>query len=292
MIACCFTSCAACLAPFLVIFDLHSHSTASDGALAPRALIERAAQQGVGTLALTDHDTVAGIAEARAAAEAGELKLVAGVEISVTWEKRTVHIVGLQVDSTNSVFQAGLAQVRSGRIERARLMAESLAGVGISGAFAGANAYAANPEMIGRTHFARFLVADNHANSVAAVFRKYLVPGKPGYVKHHWATLSEAVGWINTAGGQAVVAHPGRYDMGRERMNQLLGEFRDLGGVGIEVVAGSHSTGHVPVFADYAAHFGLRASAGSDFHAPGEGGREVGRLQKLPERCVPIWKDW
>lgn len=275
-----------------MIFDLHSHSTASDGVLAPAVLVARAAERGVGTLALTDHDTLQGLAEAQAEARAVGIRLIPGVEISVTWEGRTVHVLGLNIDPDNPALAAGLAGLRAGRVERAQRMADSLAAVGIGGAFAGSAIYATNSDMIGRTHFARFLVNSGHVGSVPAVFKRFLVPGKPGYVKHEWASLTEAVGWITGAGGEAVLAHPGRYDMGRERMNQLLGAFRDLGGSGIEVVAGSHTTGHVPVFADYAAAFGLKASIGSDFHAPGEGGRELGRLQALPTRCVPIWKDW
>lgn len=275
-----------------MIFDLHSHSTASDGVLAPSALVARAAERGVGTLALTDHDTVRGLAEAQTEAQAVGIRLIYGVEISVTWEGRSVHVLGLNIDPDDHALGAGLAGLRAGRVERAQRMAESLAAVGIGGAFAGSAVYATSGDMIGRTHFARFLVNSGRAGSVPAVFKRFLVPGKPGYVKHEWASLTEAVGWITGAGGEAVLAHPGRYDMGRERMNQLLGEFRDLGGSGIEVVAGSHTTGHVPVFADYAAAFGLKASMGSDFHAPGEGGRELGRLQALPARCVPIWQDW
>jgi 3',5'-nucleoside bisphosphate phosphatase len=275
-----------------VSFDLHSHSTASDGVLAPHELVARAAARGVSALALTDHDTVQGVAEAQAAAQVAGIRLVNGVEISVSWLGRTVHIVGLNVDTDNAPLLAGLAMVRSGRVARARTMADSLAAVGIGAAFEGAAVYATNLEMIGRTHFARFLVNSGRVGSMPSVFKRFLVPGKPGYVKHEWASLSEAVGWIVGAGGEAVIAHPGRYDMGRVRMNELLGEFRALGGTAIEVVCGSHTTGHVPVFADYAAAFGLKASTGSDFHAPGEGGRDFGRLQALPPRCVPIWQDW
>lgn len=273
-------------------FDLHCHSTASDGALPPADVVSRAASQGVATLALTDHDSVAGLAEAAAAAKEAGIEAVAGVEISVTWEGRTVHVIGLHVDPAHPGLDAGLRGVRAGRETRAAAMAASLAAAGVPGALEGAYAFAGQREMIGRTHFARFLVRAGRAASVAAVFRKYLVPGKPGFVKHEWASLADAVGWIRAAGGQAVVAHPGRYDMGRERMARLLGEFRDLGGAGIEVIAGSHTPGMVPRFADLAVEFGLGASVGSDFHAPGEGGRELGRLAALPAHCTPIWNGW
>lgn len=273
-------------------FDLHCHSTASDGALSPTEVIMRAASQGVTTLALTDHDSLSGVAEASTAARAEGVRLVTGAEISVTWEGRTVHIVGLHIDPHHPELQAGLARVRSGRQMRAERMSESLAAVGISGALEGAYAFAGQREMIGRTHFARFLVQSGRASNMASVFRKFLVPGKPGFVKHAWADLPDVVRWINAAGGQAVLAHPGRYDLGQMRMAQLLGEFRDLGGVGIEVVAGSHAAGMVPRFADFSVEYGLKASVGSDFHAPGEGGRELGRLPTLPARCTPIWQDW
>lgn len=171
-------------------------------------------------------------------------------------------------------------------------MADALAAVGIPGAMEGARLLAQNQELISRTHFARYLVEKGHVKDVKTVFKKYLVRGKPGYVAHQWASLADAVGWIRAAGGVAVLAHPGRYEMGKEKMSLLLAEFKEVGGVGIEVVTGSHTPDQVPVFADYALRYGLSASVGSDFHAPGEGGRELGRLMALPERCRPVWQDW
>lgn len=275
-----------------MIFDLHSHSTASDGVLSPQDLVCRAAEQGVDVLALTDHDEVKGISAARAAATEQGIELVTGVEISVTWAGRTIHVVGLQVDAEHPALLAGLRVNRSGRHDRAQRMADSLAKVGIAGAMEGARLLAENEDLISRTHFARFLVQHGYVKDVKTVFKKYLVQGKPGYVSHEWASLCDAVDWINQAGGMAVLAHPGRYDMGKEKMALLLGEFRDCGGKGLEVVTGSHTADQVPVYADYAVRFGLLASVGSDFHAPGEGGRELGRLKDLPERCRPVWQDW
>jgi predicted metal-dependent phosphoesterase TrpH len=275
-----------------VIFDLHSHSTASDGVLSPRDLVGRAAQQGVDVLALTDHDELRGLAEAiQAAAEQG-IDLVTGVEISVSWAGRTVHVVGLKFDAGNPELLAGLKANRSGRRDRALRMAESLAATGIAGAFEGARLLAANEELISRTHFARFLVAKGYVKDIKTVFKKFLVRGKPGYVPHQWAGLAEAVTWIRQAGGIAVLAHPGRYDMGKEKMSLLLAEFKDVGGAGLEVVTGSHTADQVPIYAAHAEHFGFLASVGSDFHAPGEGGRELGRLMPLPTRCRPIWEAW
>ncbi|MFC3626784.1 3',5'-nucleoside bisphosphate phosphatase [Vogesella amnigena] len=271
--------------------DLHFHSTASDGGLPPAEVVRRAAERGATLLALTDHDCTAGFAEAAATASACGVPFLAGVEVSVTWEERhTVHIVGLGVDPANPELVAGLQSIRQGRIERAQLMAAALEKVGIAGAFDGAMQFAANPEMISRTHFARFLVQSGVVKDVKAVFRKYLAQGKPGYVKHRWASLQDAVAWIRAAGGMAVIAHPGRYDMGRTLIERLVTEFRDAGGEGIEVSSGSHSLDDMLKFALVAQKFGLYASAGSDFHAPGEGGRDVGYTENLPPICRPIWE--
>jgi predicted metal-dependent phosphoesterase TrpH len=277
---------------FCVIFDLHSHSTASDGVLSPSDLVSRAAQQGVDVLALTDHDETSGISVARTAAAEHGIDLVAGVEISVTWDGRTIHVVGLHVDQEHPMLVQGLGVNRSGRMERAQRMADALAGVGIQGALEGARLLAENKELISRTHFARFLVERGLVKDVKTVFKKYLVRGKPGYVTHEWASLEEAVRWIRQAGGVAVLAHPGRYEMGKEKMSLLMSDFRDMGGEAIEVVTGSHTPDQVPVFAEYAERYGLLASVGSDFHAPGEGWRELGRLMPLPDRCRPVWQNW
>lgn len=275
-----------------MIFDLHSHSTASDGVLSPSDLVLRAAQQGVGVLALTDHDEVHGLAEARVAAAHAGIELVNGVEISVSWAGRTVHVVGLRVDPGHTELLAGLASNRSGRRERAQRMADSLSAVGIPGSLDGARRFADNEELISRTHFARFLVDKGYVKDVKTVFKKFLVRGKPGYVSHQWASLADAVMWIRGAGGIAVLAHPGRYDMGKEKMSLLLKEFKDLGGLAIEVVTGSHTPDQVPIYAALAEDYGFYASVGSDFHAPGEGGRELGRMMPLPERCRPVWMAW
>lgn len=274
------------------VYDLHCHSTASDGVLTPVALVQRAIGQGVDFLALTDHDELGGLPDARQAARTGGMQLVPGVEVSITWSKATVHIVGLHVDPDDALLVQGLARNRGGRRLRAQRMADDLARVGIPGALEGAYALAINKDLISRTHFARFLVGEGVVKDVKSVFKRFLVKGKPGYVHHEWASLEEAVNWIHAAGGQAVIAHPGRYGFGREKMRLLLSEFRDLGGDGIEVITASHTADMVPIYADLAQEFGLLSSAGSDFHAPGEGGRELGRLKDLPERCTPVWACW
>jgi len=276
----------------MTIYDLHCHSTASDGVLTPRELVQRAFDKGVHVLALTDHDELSGQAEAGAVAREVGMQLINGVEISVTWGSVTLHIVGLNVDPLDPVLLHGLARNRGGRTERARRIGAELARLGIAGAFEGASALAENKELISRTHFARFLVERGVCKNLKSVFKKYLVKGKPGYVSHEWASLSDALTWIHAAGGVAVLAHPGRYQIGREKMRLLLSEFKYHGGAGIEVVTGSHTADQVPLYADLAVEFDLMASIGSDFHAPGEGGRELGRLTALPERCRPIWQAW
>lgn len=269
--------------------DLHSHSTASDGLLSPAELVERAVVRGVDTLALTDHDETAGLPEAREAAGRWGLRLINGVEISVLWEGVTLHIVGLGIDDGNAGLRQGLAGIRAGRARRAAAIAESLAAAGIGGALEGARRYAKNPELVSRSHFARYLVEAGQASDTNAVFRKFLTPGKPGFVPHQWAALPEAVDWIIGAGGIAVLAHPGRYDLDGQQQGRLLGEFAGLGGQAVEVVTGSHSPSEFVVWAQHARRYGLLASAGSDFHGPGESYRDVGNVPALPSGCEPVW---
>jgi predicted metal-dependent phosphoesterase TrpH len=276
--------------------DLHTHSTASDGTLRPADLVSRATALGVRLLALTDHDAVDGLAEARQAAGLHGIDLVDGVEISVNWRGRTLHVVGLGIDPSNPALSTGLAGLLSFRDWRAEEIGRRLAKKGIEGAYAGAKALS-NGRLIGRTHFARHLVQRGLAAGEREVFRHYLVSGKPGHVPGDWASLEQAVGWIRGAGGQAVIAHPARYKLTRTRLIGLMGEFRELGGEGIEVVCGSHSRDDAYNFAQHAREQRLLASAGSDFHGPVLELRvqpwvAFGRLPRLPEGCVPIWRDW
>jgi hypothetical protein len=272
--------------------DLHSHSTVSDGLLSPAELLYYAAEKGVKVLALTDHDEIAGLPDAAAAATKYGLQFINGVEISVTWNRRTIHIVGLKIDPANAELQAGLQRLRDSRHVRAKGMADGLARVGIAGSLEGAYAHASKGGIISRSHFARFLVEKGFAKNVGAVFKRFLVKGKPGYHEHQWASLEEAVGWINNSGGIAVLAHPGRYDIGRTNMLTLLHEFRELGGKAIEVVTGSHTPEMVPHFARLAHQFELLSSAGSDYHGPGQSYFDMGRLPDLPSNCTPVWHDW
>ena len=278
-------------------YDLHCHSNVSDGTLTPTELVARAAGREVKVLALTDHDDVAGLKEAAKAAASHGIAFINGVEISVTWRKHTLHIVGLHIDPEYPALVEGLRGIRSGRRHRAELMAESLARSGIGGVLEGAYRYAANPDIIGRTHFARYLVEIGHCKDVRSVFNRYLVNGKPGYVPHQWADLRDAISWIRGSGGIAVLAHPGRYTSGRKPMGrttllELLKEFVELGGQGIEVVSGSHTPPQYAEFARYAQEFGLLCSCGSDFHGPGESYRDLGRLPDFPLDCRPVWTSW
>jgi predicted metal-dependent phosphoesterase TrpH len=272
--------------------DLHCHSIVSDGTLTPTALAQRAKANGVDLWALTDHDEIDGIAEARRAADAVGLRFVAGVEVSITWSGKTVHIVGLGVDEHNPSLRAGLASVRGGRESRGREIAEDLARAGIHGAFEGAMQHAGNPEMLGRTHFARFLVESGVRPTVADVFKHYLVEGKPGYVPHRWGALEQAVGWIRGAGGRAVIAHPARYALTELQRDALIDAFKESGGEGIEVVTGSHTPEEYDSFARVARRAGLLASRGSDFHGVTESGADLGSLPPLPSDLKPVWHDW
>jgi 3',5'-nucleoside bisphosphate phosphatase len=270
--------------------DLHSHSTASDGTLAPEALARRAHAQGVQLWALTDHDELAGQQRAREAALDLGMGWLSGVEISVSFAGETVHIVGLGMDVDDTALRAGLATTRGGRLARAQAMADALARVGVPGAFEGALQYVGNPDLISRTHFARFLVETGVCEDTHAVFRRYLTPGNPGYVPHQWAGLGDAVRWITGAGGVAVIAHPARYRFSPTAEYALFTEFIAHGGRGVEVMTGSHSAAEQLRYADTALEFGLLASRGSDFHAPGESRTELGSLPDLPGRLQPVWE--
>ena len=278
-------------------YDLHCHSNISDGSLTPTELVNRAAGRGVKVMALTDHDDVDGLDEARAAAVKHGMTFINGVEISVSWRTHTLHIVGLGIAPEYPPLAEGLRSVSSGRGERAKKMADELAKAGIGGVLQGAYQFAENPNMIGRTHIARYLVEAGHCKDVKSVFNRYLVKGKPGYVPHQWAALADAIGWIRGSGGVAVLAHPGRYmagrnGMGKKTMQELLAEFVELGGQALEVVTGSHTPEQYAEFARYAEEFVLLASCGSDFHGPGESYRDMGRLPDFPLGCRPVWEAW
>lgn len=274
----------------MTCYDLHSHSTCSDGALSPTELVERARERGVDVLALTDHDTTGGLAEAFDAAGAAGITLVPGVEISVSWSGRLIHIVGLGIDAGNDTLQGGLETLRQKRDERAVKISEKLEKAGISGSLAGARAQAGGG-VLGRGHFARFLVEQGHVRDFRRAFKRYLGRGGRCHVSCEWASLEQAVAWITAAGGNAVVAHPARYGLSGTVMQRFLEAFKAAGGTGIEVLSSSHSPAQARRMAAYACEHGLYASVGSDFHQPG-GWAEIGALAALPADCTPIWAAW
>ncbi len=269
--------------------DLHCHSVISDGTLTPEALAQRAKANGVELWALTDHDEIGGQQRAAAAARALGLPYLTGTEISVTFAAETVHIVGLGFDADDAALKQGLHATRNGREQRAREMAASLAQAGIAGAYEGALQFVGNPELISRTHFARFLVESGVCRETNEVFRKYLTEGKPGYVPHRWATLRDAVTWITQAQGIAVIAHPGRYHFTPNEEYALFTEFKAHGGQAVEVITGSHTKQEFVKYAETAKEFGLAASRGSDFHSPDESHTDLGALPFLPDGLTPVW---
>lgn len=271
--------------------DLHCHSNLSDGTLSPRDVVVRARAMGVEVLALTDHDSVDGIAEAESAAAAEGVTLIPGVEISVTWMAQTIHVVGLRIDVANEALRKGLAALQHMRIERARAIGQKLEKAGVSGAYE-ATVAAAGIDAVTRTHFARFLFEQGHAKDLEEAFKRWLGRNGKAYVRGDWISMGEAVELIRGAGGQAVVAHPARYKLSNRRVNDMLKEFKELGGTAIEVACGSHSEDDRRRFALVAMQLQLRSSVGSDFHSPANTRVELGRSLLLPPNCVPIWNDW
>jgi len=269
--------------------DLHCHSVVSDGTLTPEQLAARAAANGVDLWSLTDHDEVGGQQRAAAAARAHGMRYLTGTEISVTFAGETVHIVGLGFDPDHQELRQGLRTTRGGRGARAMEMSEQLAAVGIKGAYEGALRYVGNPELISRTHFARFLVETGVCKDTSEVFRRYLTEGHPGYVAHRWAGLKDAVRWITAAGGMAVIAHPARYRFTANEEYALFTEFKAHGGRGVEVVTGGHTAAEYGGYGETGREFGLAASRGSDFHSPDESHTDLGRLPPLAAELMPVW---
>ena len=273
-----------------VHYDLHSHSHASDGTLSPAELVAAAHAGGVDVLALTDHDTTEGLAEAAQVACSLGMQLVPGVEISVSWQSTTIHVLGLGVDSACKPLQDGLSGLCEFRHWRAEEIGRRLAKAGFPDCYAGACTHASG-SIVGRTHFAHHLVAAGHAKSVRDVFKRFLVNNKPGYVGGKWASLEDALYWIDAAGGLAVVAHPARYGMTASKLRRFLGEFRECGGIGMEVISGSHSRDNVTAMAALCRSQNMLASCGSDYHGPENPWIRLGQLPLLPSSCQPVWEN-
>jgi predicted metal-dependent phosphoesterase TrpH len=276
--------------PLALNADLHCHSDVSDGTLSPESVAARAHANGVQLWSLTDHDEIGGQQRARRAALELGMPFLSGVEISVTFAGKTVHIVGLGFDIDDAALRDGLVATRGGRGQRAREMAQALETAGIAGAYEGALKHAGNPELVSRTHFARFLVESGVCASTPEVFRHYLAEGKPGFVPHRWAALGDAVRWIRGAGGMAVIAHPGRYGFSPVEEFAFFSEFKQHGGEGVEVITGSHRPDEYGKYADMAREFSLYASRGSDFHSPDESHTDLGTLPLLSGGLIPVWE--
>ncbi len=269
-------------------FDLHTHSTASDGELSPTDLVERASLKGVTHLAITDHDTTAAYAELGSQAA---VTLIPGIELSTRWRKIGVHIVGLGLDLGNNVLNEGIAQQQRARRERAENIATRLAKAGFPDTLSAATELAGR-STVGRPHFARHLAAAGHVRSVEEAFRKYLGDGKLGDVRQHWAPLTDVIEWIRSAGGVAVLAHPAHYRLTRTKLCELLDDFTAAGGQAMEVISGKQDASLTRKLAALADDFALYASTGSDFHRPAARWAELGSCPALPDTCRPVWDLW
>jgi len=274
-----------------ISYDLHSHSSASDGTFRPTELVQYAQQNGVNVLALTDHDITTGIEEAKQAASALDMTVIAGVEISVIWRKQTLHILGLNIDIDNSQLQLGLSNIRQSRVERAEEIGRRLAKAGIEDTYAAAKAIS-NGDNVTRTHFAKILIERGCAKDMKQVFKRFMVKGKPGFVAGEWAEMEHALSWIKNAGGTSVIAHPARYRLSATKMRSMIEDFMDVGGEGIEVISGSHSTLEAANIAGLARRYNLLASRGSDFHDPAIPYINMQTLPSLPSDLTPVWETW
>jgi predicted metal-dependent phosphoesterase TrpH len=273
-----------------MLADLHCHSLKSDGDLSPSDLVDRAATQGVTMLALTDHDTINGLAEARKRAEIHNIELVTGIEFSTVWNGIGIHVVGLGFDETHPEMLAAIARQEDARLQRAKTIAERLEKEGIHGVWEKAEAIA-NGAQIGRPHFAQALIEMEKVSNMAQAFKRYLGAGKPGDVKTHWPDIVEVVGWIRAAGGVAVVAHPDKYKMTNTKLKCMLKAFSEAGGNGLEVVSGATEVTFSRRMVELCNELGFLASQGSDFHGP-RPWSELGKFSKMPAGAIPVWSHW
>lgn len=270
------------------LIDLHSHTVFSDGELTPEALVDLAKNVGVDVLALTDHDTIAGLARAQIHAKLHGIRLVAGVEISVKWTSKELHVLGLDIDPTNEVLLAGLQHQQEARRLRAGRIASSLELAGIPDALQGAMSLAQS-DLVARPHFAHYIVQCGRAKDVGDAFKRFLTPGKPGYVETDWVDYATAISWIKQAGGFAVLAHPARYKLTMSRLRKLIIAFKQANGDGIEVVTSNHTLDETNIMARLCKEYELLASVGSDFHGP-SGRAKLGSIGTLPAGLTPVWE--
>jgi predicted metal-dependent phosphoesterase TrpH len=270
--------------------DLHTHTLASDGQLSPAELLRQAAAAGVNLLAITDHDTIAGVAELDTYT-APACTVIPGIELSTHWRKIGIHILGLNIDLQNTALLSGIAQQQAGRLQRAERIAEKLEKLGFSDLLDGANKLAGD-SVVGRPHFAQHLVNSGQVKSMKEAFRKFLGPGKPGDIRDVWAPMEEVIAWIHAAGGSAILAHPAKYRLTNLKMEELVKDFRADGGDAIEVISGKQDPTLTSRLGRLASRIGLQASAGSDFHRPGQAWAALGDVAPLPTGCRPIWESW
>jgi len=271
--------------------DLHTHSRASDGAFSPAALIQKAWDAGIKTLALTDHDTVAGLDEAQTAAGKIGMTLINGIELSARWGNKPIHIVGLNVNAQNTVLIDAVQHLRQLREERALRISDKLAKVGVANAYDNAKRFAANGTVT-RQHFARYLIETGNAKDQTDVFKRFLVRNKPGYVSVDWPNLEATLACIKDAGGVSVIAHPLRYKVTATKLRQLMADFKALGGEAIEVVTGSSNPEEIKLATTYAERHDLAASIGSDFHNEETSWCQLGKMVPLPKTLTPVWELW
>ncbi|MES2206251.1 MAG: PHP domain-containing protein [Pseudomonadota bacterium] len=276
----------------LNIFDLHCHSWFSDGTLSPTDVVNRAAKNGVRFLSITDHDTIEGLEEAEHAAHNANITLIPGIELSVTWNNTTLHVVGLNIDRTTTILKHATAKIAQIRFERAKAMALDLEKAGIPNAFEGAMRFARSEHLLTRTHFARFLVDKGLCANLSKVYKNYLKRGKPGYIKSTWLSLEDAIRIIKDSKGIAVLAHPGRYDLSSSARKKLLNEFAELGGGALEVTTSNHTPEQTAYFTENCLRLGLKASCGSDFHSPDESRIDLGGVIPFPSILTPVWAEW
>lgn len=287
------------------IYDLHCHSNLSDGILSPEALVSRAKTQKVTTLSLTDHDTLAGVQRAQAQSLIEGIEFIPGIEFSSLWAGRGVHIVGLNIDpSAKSIVDAVFHQ-RKVRMDRAVEIGLRLENHGIESAYIGAKRIAdadrgtdlvsditAEDGVLGRPHFAKYLVQEGYVSNMNQAFKRYLGAGKPGDIKQVWPEIGDVVEWINGSGGCAVLAHPLKYKMTRTKLRALVSDFADVGGGALELISGKQPPGQAEDMAKIAIKYDLKGSCGSDFHVPGQAWQELGAFGQMPRSVEPVWSEW
>lgn len=273
------------------VFDLHTHSTASDGILSPELLVEKASAVGVNTLALTDHDTVAGLAVAQTAANKHNVRLINGIELSCLWNNKTIHVVGLNFKAENKTIIAATTHLNHLREERAIKIGEKLKKVGIDNAYENAKRIAAGGTVT-RQHFSTYLIENGNAKNQSDVFKRFLVNNKPGYASVEWPSIEETIAQINDAGGIPVIAHPLRYKLTATKLRNLIKEFKELGGKAIEVVTGHNQSAEIELATNYAKRYSMAASVGSDFHNENTTWSQLGKLAELPQGLTPVWELW